>query len=97
MQERWLNAIDINFNNLLVIIVVRVISYFIYKSFYSVVSHASIKSYLIQASFDDIYGNKTNIFILLKNETNIGSNVIISEMIIFNNGTSKTCNHKFIV
>ena len=90
MQERWLSDIDINFNNLLVIIVAIVISYFIYKSFYSVVSHASIKSYLIRASFDDIYGNKTNIFILLKNETNIGSNVIINEMITFNNGTSKT-------
>jgi len=91
------SAIEKFFLSAIVIVVAIVVSYFLYKSFYSVVSHASIKSYLIRASFDDIYGNKTNIFILLKNETNIGSNIIISEMIIFNNGTSKTCNHKFIV
>jgi len=83
-------AIEKFFLSAIVIVVAIVVSYFLFKSFYSVVSHTSIKSYLTQASFDDIYGNKTNIFILLKNETNIGSNVIISEMITFNNGTSKT-------
>jgi len=83
-------AIEKFFLSAMVIVVAIVVSYFLFKSFYSVVSHTSIKSYLTQASFDDIYGNKTNIFILLKNETNIGSNVIISETITFNNGTSKT-------
>jgi len=84
------SGIEKFFLSALVIIVAIVISYFIYKSFYSVVSHSSIKSYLTQASFDNIYGNKTSIFVLLKNETNVGSNVIINEMITFNNGTSKT-------
>ena len=84
------SGIEKFFLSTLVIIVAIVISYFIYKSFYSVISHSSIKSYLTQASFDNIYGNKTSIFVLLKNETNVGTNVIISEMITFNNGTSKT-------
>jgi len=84
------SAIEKFFLSALVIIVAIVISYFIYKSFYSIVSHSSIKSYLVQASFDNIYGNKTSIFVLLKNETNVGNNVIISEIITFSNGTSKT-------
>jgi len=84
------SAIEKFFLSAIVIVVAIVVSYFLYKSFYSIVSHASIKSYLTQASFDNIYGNKTSIFVLLKNETNVGSNVIINEMITFYNGTSKT-------
>jgi len=90
-------AIEKFFLSAIVIVVAIVVSYFLFKSFYSVVLHTSIKSYLTQASFDNIYGNKTSIFVLLKNETNIGSNVIISEMITFNNGTSKTYSIPFIL
>jgi len=69
--------------------------YFLYSSFYSTVSHVSIKSYMVQANFDNIYGNKTSIFILLKNKTNIGSNTLIKEKITFSNGTSNTISVPF--
>jgi len=71
------------------------VSYFLYSSFYSTVSHMPIKSYMVQANFDNIYGNKTSIFILLKNKTDIGSNTLINEKITFSNGTSNTISVPF--
>jgi len=74
-----------------IIVVVSIsVSYFLYSSFYSVSSHIGVKSYLAQADFSNIYGNKTSVFILLKNKTEIGSNVLINERITFSNGTSNT-------
>jgi len=74
----------------IVAVVAIIVSYFIYSSFYSTSSHIGLKSYLTQADFNNIYGNKTSIFILLKNNTEIGSNVLINEKITFSNGTSSS-------
>jgi len=79
-----------------IIVVVSIsVSYFLYSSFYSVSSHIGVKSYLAQADFSNIYGNKTSVFILLKNKTDIGSNVLIDEKITFSNGTSNTISVPF--
>jgi len=74
----------------IIAVVAIIVSYFIYSSFYSTSSHIGVKSYLVQADFSNIYGNKTSIFILLKNNTEIGSNVLINEKITFSNGTSNS-------
>jgi len=74
----------------IIALVAIIVSYFIYSSFYSTSSHIGLKSYLVHADFSNIYGNKTSIFILLKNNTEIGNNVLINERITFSNGTSNS-------
>jgi len=81
----------------IIALVAIVVSYFIYSSFYSTSSHIGLKSYLVYADFSNIYGNKTSIFILLKNNTEIGSNVLINERITFSNGTSNTISVPFVL
>jgi len=73
------------------------VSYYLYSSFYSTASHIALKSYWIQAIFDNIYGNKTSIFILMKNKIDIGSNTLINEKITFYNGTSNTISVPFVL